>query len=75
MEECLINLNKGEGGEGCLKFNNILNGVQLCKENYWKVVIESTVCYDSISVKIQWQRPKLLYTLAGDPQNIWGSMI
>jgi len=37
MAECLINLNKGEndgGGGGGLKFCNILNGGQLCKENY-----------------------------------------
>ena len=29
-----INFNKGEDDEGCLKFCNILNGVELCKENY-----------------------------------------
>jgi len=28
MEECLINLNKGEDDEGWLKFSNILNREQ-----------------------------------------------
>jgi hypothetical protein len=35
MEVCLINFDKGEDDEVCLKFCNILNGVQLFKENYW----------------------------------------
>ena len=38
MEACLINFNKGKDDEGCLKFCNIWNGVQLCKENYWSVL-------------------------------------
>jgi hypothetical protein len=33
MEVCLINMNKGEGDEGCLKFCNILKwSLKLCKE-------------------------------------------
>ena len=33
IEVCLINFNKGKNDEGFLKFCNILNEVQLCKEN------------------------------------------
>jgi hypothetical protein len=32
---CLINFNKGKDDEGCLEF---WNGVQLCKEHYWRDV-------------------------------------
>jgi hypothetical protein len=35
MEEYLINLNKGGDADGRLK---LCNGVELCKENYGRVV-------------------------------------
>ena len=48
--EFLINLNKGEDDEGCLKFGNILKGSAM-QEKLQKGCVESTVRYDSIKSK------------------------
>jgi hypothetical protein len=72
MEVCLINMNKGEGDEGCLKFCNILKwSLKLCKE----ITVGLFRKYSTL-----WQHKgesqirllKILYTLAGGPLNFEG---
>jgi hypothetical protein len=53
IEVCLINFNKGEDDEGCLKFCNILKWSATVQGKLLKGCLESTVRYDSISVKVQ----------------------
>ena len=53
MEVCLINFNKNEDDEGCLKFCNILKWSAIVQGKLLKNYLESTVHYDSISVKVQ----------------------
>jgi len=53
MEVCLINFNKGEDDEGCLKFCNILKSSPTVYGTLLKGYLESIVRYDSISVKVQ----------------------
>ena len=53
MEECLINLNKGENDEGCLKFCNILKLNATVQRLLLKGSSESTVHYDSICMEVQ----------------------
>jgi hypothetical protein len=53
MEVCLINFNKGEDGEGCLKFCNILKSSPTVYGTLLKGYLESIVRYDSISVNVQ----------------------
>ena len=52
MEVCLINFNKGEDAEECLEFCNNLKWGAI-EGKLMKGCLESTVRYDSISVKIQ----------------------
>jgi len=49
MEVCLINFNKGNDDEGC----NILQWSATVQGKLLKGCLESTVRYDSISVKVQ----------------------
>jgi hypothetical protein len=53
MEECLINLNKGENDDGCLKFYNILKWCATGQGKFPKGGLESTVHYASIGMKVQ----------------------
>jgi hypothetical protein len=53
MEVCLINFNKGEDDEGCLKFCNILKWNATVQGKLLKGCLESTVRYDSIGAKYQ----------------------
>ena len=53
MEVCLINFNKGEDDEGYLKFCNILKWSATVQGKLLKGCLESTVCYNSTSVKVQ----------------------
>jgi len=53
MEVWLINLNKSEYDEGCLKFCNILKWSATVQGKLLKGCLESTLRYDSISVKVQ----------------------
>jgi hypothetical protein len=50
--EYLINLNKDEDDEGCLKFGNIQKGSATVQEKLQKGCVESTVRYDSKSMKV-----------------------
>ena len=52
-EVCLINSNKGEDDVGCLKFCNILKWSATVEGKLLKGCLESTVFYDSKSVKVQ----------------------
>jgi hypothetical protein len=55
MEEdgsVLINFNKGEDDEGCLKFCNILKWSATVQGKLLKGCLEITVRYDSITVKV-----------------------
>ena len=53
IEVCLINFNKGEDDDGCLTFCNILKWSATAKGKLLKGCLESTLRYDSISVKVQ----------------------
>ena len=53
MEVCLINFNKGEDDDGFLKFCNILKWSATVEGKLLKGCLESTVRYDSISVKVK----------------------
>jgi hypothetical protein len=53
MEVCLLNLNKNEYDEGCLKFCNILKRSATVQGKLLKGYLESTIRYDGISVKVQ----------------------
>jgi len=53
MKECLINLNKGEDDDRCLKFCNILKWIATVQGKLPKGCLESTVFCDSISIKVQ----------------------
>jgi len=50
---CLINFNKGEDDDGCLTFCNILKWSATVTGQLLKGCLESTLRYDSISVKVQ----------------------
>jgi hypothetical protein len=54
MEACLINFNKDDDDEVCLKFCNILKWSATVSGKLLKNCLESTVRYDSISVKVQY---------------------
>ena len=54
MGVCLINFNKGEDDEVCLKFYNILKWSATVSGKLLKGGLESTVHYESISVKVQY---------------------
>ena len=70
---CLINLNKGEDDEGCLKFSNNLKWSTTVKGKLLKGCLESTVRYDIIRKQHKCESPitvlKIIYTLAGAPLN------
>ena len=51
--EAVINLNKGEKDEGCLKFYNILKWSATVQGKLLKGYLESTVHYDSTSGNVQ----------------------
>jgi hypothetical protein len=53
MDECLINFNKGEDDEGCLKFCNILKWSATLLGKLLKGCLEITLLYDSITMKVQ----------------------
>jgi hypothetical protein len=53
QEVYLINFNKGEDDEGCLKFCNIFKWSATVQGKLLKGYFESTVRYDNISVKVQ----------------------
>jgi len=53
MEAFLINLNKGDGDEGCLTFCNIRKWSATVLGKLLKGCLENTVRYDSISMKVQ----------------------
>jgi hypothetical protein len=53
MEECLININKGENDEGCLTFCNILKVSATVQRLLLKGSSESIVRYDSICMNVQ----------------------
>jgi len=56
MEECLINLNKGDGDEGCLKFCNILKWSTTVQGKLVKGCLESIVRYNSIVCYDKYER-------------------
>jgi hypothetical protein len=55
MEEdgSVFNFNKGEDDERCLKFYSIMKWSATVQGKLLKGCLESTVRYDSISVKVQ----------------------
>ena len=53
MEECLINLNKGEDDEGVFKIMQYSEMECNCVRKITKGYLESTVRYDSTSVKVK----------------------
>ena len=65
----LINFNKGEDDEGCLKFCNILKWSANVQGKLLKGCFESTVRYDSIKCESPITVKKILYTLVGGPLN------
>ena len=52
MEVCLINFNKDEDDEGCLKFCIILKRNTIVSVKLLKGCLKITVRYDSMSVKV-----------------------
>ena len=46
MEESLIDLNKGKSDDGFLKSAKFWNGEQLCKTNYWRLIMCAISDYD-----------------------------
>ena len=55
MEKCLINLNKGEDDEGCLKYLQYSRWSVTVEGQLPKGCLESAVRDDSIIVKVQWK--------------------
>jgi len=53
MEECLINLIKGEDDDGCLTFYYFLKWSATVQRKLPNGCLESTVRYDNLYMKVQ----------------------